>query len=258
MTINRRRRRRASTEGNLSCDDEGVPRHCALKGPRLASSRAWAAFRPHFTLDADLVTENRASSNEAWGSRIGLILAMAGNAVGLGNFLRFPGQAAANGGGSFMIPYFIAFILLGIPLMWIEWGIGRNGGRYRKGHIPGMFAAIWKHPAAKYLGVVGLVIPLVVLCYYTILESWTLAFTWFSITGDYWDHRTPEAMQAYLRSYQLIGDASVHAAWKPFVFFFITLAINIYILSKGISGGIEKLAKIGMPILFVFALIIAI
>ena len=65
--------------------------------------------------------------NEAWGSRIGLILAMAGNAVGLGNFLRFPSQAAANGGGSFMIPYFIAFLLLGIPLMWIEWGIGNPG-----------------------------------------------------------------------------------------------------------------------------------
>jgi SNF family Na+-dependent transporter len=198
------------------------------------------------------------SSNEAWGSRIGLILAMAGNAVGLGNFLRFPGQAAANGGGSFMIPYFIAFILLGIPLMWIEWGIGRNGGRYRKGHIPGMFAAIWKHPAAKYLGVVGLVIPLVVLCYYTILESWTLAFTWFSITGDYWDQRTPEAMSSYLTSYQTLSDSSVHQPWVPFFFFFITLFVNIWILSKGISGGIEKLAKIGMPILFIFAVILAV
>src|SRR3989337_3208441 len=85
---------------------------------------------------------------EQWGSRIGLILAMAGNAVGLGNFLRFPRQAAVNGGGSFMITYFIALLLLGIPLMWIEWGIGRNGGRFRKGHLPGMFAAIWHHPAA--------------------------------------------------------------------------------------------------------------
>ena len=196
--------------------------------------------------------------NEAWGSRIGLILAMAGNAVGLGNFLRFPAQAASNGGGSFMIPYFIAFLLLGIPLMWIEWGIGRNGGRYRKGHIPGMFASIWRHPAAKYLGVIGLVIPLVVLIYYTYIESWTLAFTWFSITGDYWGVRTPEGMATYLQSYQAIGDSTVHGIWKPFLFFFITLAINIYVLSKGISGGIEKLAKIGMPILFLFAVILAI
>ncbi|HQG29741.1 MAG TPA: hypothetical protein PLY73_14405, partial [Candidatus Ozemobacteraceae bacterium] len=65
---------------------------------------------------------------EHWGSRVGLILAMAGNAVGLGNFLRFPAKAAANGGGAFMIPYFIAFLILGIPLMWVEWGIGRYGG----------------------------------------------------------------------------------------------------------------------------------
>ena len=196
--------------------------------------------------------------NEAWGSRIGLILAMAGNAVGLGNFLRFPGQAAANGGGSFMITYFIAFLLLGIPLMWVEWGLGRNGGRYRKGHIPGMFAAIWKHPAAKYLGVIGLVIPLVVLSYYVILISWTLAFTWFSLTGDYWGNTTQESMSGYLRSFQVIGDGSAHDFWVPFIFYFISLFITIYVLSKGISGGIEKLAKIGMPILFLFALILAI
>ena len=61
--------------------------------------------------------ETSAAPREAWGSKLGLILAMAGNAVGLGNFLRFPCKAAANGGGAFMIPYFIAFIFLGIPLM---------------------------------------------------------------------------------------------------------------------------------------------
>ena len=198
------------------------------------------------------------SSQEAWGSRIGLILAMAGNAVGLGNFLRFPTQAASNGGGSFMIPYFIALFLLGIPLMWIEWGIGREGGRYRRGHLPGMFAVLWKHPAAKYLGVLGLVIPLVVLIYYTYIESWTLFFAYASITKDYFGNTTQEAMSGYLQSYQNIADPSIHGAWKPFLFFFITLTINIWVVSKGISGGIEKLAKIGMPILFVFAAILAV
>ena len=197
-------------------------------------------------------------SNEAWGSRLGLILAMAGNAVGLGNFLRFPGQAAANGGGSFMITYFIAFLLLGIPLMWIEWGIGRNGGRFRKGHIPGMFAAIWKHPAAKYFGVIGLVIPLVVLIYYVVLISWTLAFTWFSITGHYWGNATQETMSAYLTSFQVIGDGSTHDFWSPFLFFFISLFLTIWVLSRGISRGIEKLAMYGMPLLFLFALVLAV
>ncbi|HJR58427.1 MAG TPA: hypothetical protein VJ813_03475 [Vicinamibacterales bacterium] len=199
------------------------------------------------------------SSNEAWGSRIGLILAMAGNAIGLGNFLRFPVQAASNGGGSFMITYFIALLLLGIPLMWIEWGIGRNGGRYRKGHMPGMLAAIWRHPAAKYLGVIGMVIPLVVMIYYTYIESWTLAFTWFSLTGDYFGRDTQAEMVNYLQSFQGVGDPAtrVHAAWTPYAFFLVTLGINIWIISKGISGGIEKLARIGMPILFLFAIVLA-
>jgi len=62
-------------------------------------------------------------SKERWGSRIGLVLAMAGNAVGLGNFLRFPAQAAQNGGGAFIIPYLISFLLMGIPLLYIEWAI---------------------------------------------------------------------------------------------------------------------------------------
>jgi len=204
--------------------------------------------------------EGRSTSNEAWGTRIGLILAMAGNAVGLGNFLRFPVQAASNGGGSFMVTYFIALLLLGIPLMWIEWGIGRNGGRYRKGHIPGMFAAVWRHPAAKYVGVVGLVIPLVVMIYYTYIESWTLAFTWFSLTGDYFGNTTQEQMTGYLQSFQGIGDPATreHAWYTPYGFFLVALGINVWIISKGISGGIERLARIGMPILFLFATILAI
>ncbi len=206
------------------------------------------------------MSSSNSGSNEAWGSRIGLILAMAGNAVGLGNFLRFPRQAAANGGGSYMIAYFIALLLLGIPLMWIEWGIGRNGGRYRKGHLPGMFAAIWKHPAAKYFGVVGMVVPLGVMIYYTYIESWTLAFAIFSGTRDYWGQTTQEGMIGYLRSFQSIapeGAPVYHHEYTAYGFFAVTMFVNIWVLSKGISGGIEKLAKIGMPILFLFAIVLA-
>jgi NSS family neurotransmitter:Na+ symporter len=201
----------------------------------------------------------RSDSTEAWGTRIGLILAMAGNAVGLGNFLRFPVQAATNGGGSFMITYFIALVLLGLPLMWIEWGVGRNGGRFRKGHIPGMFAVIWKHPAAKYLGVVGMVIPLVVMIYYTYIESWTLAFMLFSLSGDYWGRASQPEMIAYLQSFQGVGEPAgrVHPAWTPYFFFVVTLIVNIWIISKGISGGVERLARIGMPVLFLFATVLA-
>ena len=71
------------------------------------------------------------SSRDNWGSKLGVILAVAGSAVGLGNFLRFPVQAATNGGGAFIIPYLIAFLLLGIPLSWMEWtGLDEEAALY--------------------------------------------------------------------------------------------------------------------------------
>ena len=94
-------------------------------------------------------------SRERWATRIGLVLAMAGNAIGLGNFLRFPAKAASNGGGAFLIPYFCALILMGVPLMWIEWTIGRHGGAHGHGSTPGMFHVMWKHRASKYIGACG-------------------------------------------------------------------------------------------------------
>ncbi|MGH7587738.1 MAG: sodium-dependent transporter, partial [Gemmatimonadota bacterium] len=117
---------------------------------------------------------------EQWGTRIGLILAMAGNAVGLGNFLRFPVQAAENGGGAFMIPYFISLVLLGVPLMWVEWSIGRHGGLRGHGATPGILQALWRNPIAKYVGAIGILIPFVVMVYYTYVESWSLGYSLFS------------------------------------------------------------------------------
>jgi NSS family neurotransmitter:Na+ symporter len=203
------------------------------------------------------VTATAVAPREQWGSRIGLILAMAGNAVGLGNFLRFPRQAVENGGGTFMIPYFIAFLLVGIPLMWIEWGVGRHGGVRGHGSVPGMFQSIWNHPVAKYLGVLGLFMPLVVMIYYAYIESWTLAWTWFSLTGAT-QGLDQQGMQSFFGSYVNLDNGSIHGFWTPFIFFFITITINLWVVSKGISGGIEKLAKIGMPLLFVFAAILVI
>jgi SNF family Na+-dependent transporter len=197
-------------------------------------------------------------AGEAWATRIGLILAMAGNAVGLGNFLRFPTQAATNGGGAFMITYFVAFLLLGLPLMWVEWGLGRHGGRYRRGHLPGMLAAVWRHPAAKYLGAIGLVVPMAVMVYYTYIESWTLAYTFFTVTKDYWGLETQEAMLGYLQSFQGFGTERLHSAVAPFLFFSVTLAVNIWIVSRGVAAGIERLARIALPTLFVLAVVLAV
>ncbi len=202
---------------------------------------------------------NQTTEREQWGSKIGLILAVAGNAVGLGNFLRFPVQAAQNGGGAFMIPYFIFFLILGIPLMWIEWGIGRHGGKYGHGSAPGMFDVIWKNKAAKYFGSLGLLISLSIMIYYTYIESWTLAFSFFSITQTYFDLHTFEAMKSFLYSFQG-RETTAHftSIWPSYGFMILTFAINFWVIYRGISKGIEKLAKIAMPMLFIFAIILAI
>ena len=202
----------------------------------------------------------QAQTQERWATRIGLILAMAGNAVGLGNFLRFPVQAAQNGGGTFMIPYFISFLLLGIPLMWVEWTIGRFGGNRGYNTVPGMFDEMGdrKRRWAKYLGVLGIVMPLIVFIYYTYVVSWMLGFSFFSLTGGYFGLGEFDQVAQYLYSYQDIFDGSTHGGWVAVVFFLLTIVFLYSVLSRGISGGIERLALIGMPILFLFAFILMI
>ncbi len=197
------------------------------------------------------------SDREEWGSRFGLILAMAGNAIGLGNFLRFPVQAAQNGGGAFMIPYFVAFILLAIPLMWVEWSIGRNGGKFSHGSLPGMFDVLWKHPIAKYMGAIGLFISTIIMIYYTVIVSWMLGFSFFSITGSYSGIENITSMGTYLTEFQSGGDQFFTSMWPAYIFLLLTVALNFYILSKGISGGIEMFAKIALPLLFIFAVFLA-
>jgi NSS family neurotransmitter:Na+ symporter len=197
---------------------------------------------------------------EAWASRLGLILAMAGNAIGLGNFLRFPVQAARNGGGAFMIPYFAALLLLGIPLMWVEWAIGRHGGSHHgHGSTPGMFQALGRSPWIKYLGVLGLFNPLVVMVYYTYVESWTLAYAFFSATGKYSGLTSRLRMGEFLAAFQGYAKSPLFSGGveTAYMFMLITLALNLFIVYRGIQAGIERLAKIAMPLLFLFAIVLA-
>jgi len=111
-------------------------------------------------------TEECMSAKEQWATRVGLVLAMAGNAVGLGNFLRFPAQAAQNGGGAFLIPYLISFALMGIPLLWVEWAIGRHGGIHGHHSTPGMFYVMGDKSWLKYVGVFGIFTNLTIAAYY--------------------------------------------------------------------------------------------
>jgi SNF family Na+-dependent transporter len=212
---------------------------------------------------------------EHWQSRIGLVLAMAGNAIGLGNFLRFPGKAAGNGGGAFMIPYFISLILMAIPLMWLEWAQGRYGGMRGHGTTPGIFQAMWQNRIAKYLGVLGIFIPTVILIYYTYIGSWTLGYGIYSLLDLlpkvdqsvlHPDMGSQEISRIILQPFDEFRNTYTGIAKGEFlqvqaftyaVFVFVLL-LSIWVLARGVSRGIEIVAKIAMPILFILGIVLVI
>jgi len=218
---------------------------------------------------------NNDKKREHWQSRIGVVLAMAGNAIGLGNFLRFPGKAAANGGGAFMIPYFISLILMAIPVMWLEWAQGRYGGIRGHGTTPGMFQSMWKNPVAKYLGVLGLFIPTVILIYYTYIGSWTLGYgicsllDWLpkvNLSSLHPDMGSQEISKLILHPFEEFRNSDSGIPDGEFlrvqsftyaVFIFVLLS-SVWVLARGVSRGIEVMAKIAMPVLFVFGAVLVI
>jgi len=214
-----------------------------------------------------------ASGKEKWGSKLGVVMAVAGSAVGLGNFLRFPGQAVNNGGGAFMIPYIISFLLLGIPIAWCEWTMGRLGGRYGQNSAPGIMYAIWRRSPAKLLGAISLLIPVTIYMYYILLEAWCLDYCIFFVRGGFSelfaaatsgisDHEKEvaaivEATQDHQG--EVFGAAAHGALFTGGHTVWLVLAcflINFFIIYQGVVRGIEKFCKWAMPLLITCALII--
>ena len=192
---------------------------------------------------------------ENWGSKIGLILAMAGNAVGLGNFWRFPYQAAKYGGGAFMIPYVMALILIGIPLMLVEWMMGRLGGRYGHGTV-GFMIYIQSRDKIKprraiilgsICGMIVIGVTLLVNSYYNHLIGWTLGYSFLSATGGYSDMSvtTSQFFVNYIQNPAYV-----------FTFWIISLSCLAFAVTRGIEKGIESWAKLMMPALYIFGIIL--
>lgn len=198
------------------------------------------------------------TQKERWATRLGLVLAMAGNAVGLGNFLRFPAQAARNGGGAFLIPYLVALVLMGLPLIWVEWAMGRYGGQRGHHSGPGVFQAFSRNGFWKYFGAIGLWSCLVIAAYYLYIESWCMTYAVYSLVGGF-QGKDLTGVQEFFG--KLTGEQDNHllaiSPWGMGVFTLCVL-INITILSRGLAKGIELVAKIGMPLLLVFAAVLAV
>lgn len=194
--------------------------------------------------------------SESWGTRTGLILAMAGNAVGLGNFLRFPVQAVQNGGGAFIIPYLVCFLLMGIPLLYIEWASGRFGGKFGNHSTPYILDSMVKGRVLKYIGVFGIFTNVAVAAYYCYIESWTISYVFHSLAGSF-EGMSQSGIAEFFNSYVNISESTTGIPYEAVIFYILCLLLNTYILSKGLKG-IERVAKIGMPLLIIFGVILAI
>ncbi|MCC6670534.1 MAG: sodium-dependent transporter [Planctomycetes bacterium] len=205
------------------------------------------------------------TQKQEWGSRLGVILAVSGSAVGLGNFLRFPGQAAQNGGGSFMIPYFCALLLLGIPIGWAEWAMGRYGGRKGFHSAPAILGVIGKGAIARYLGVIGVLIPLAVYFYYLLIESWCLAYAYEYFTGGIGvngkapideQNRVSKAFFDNIAGNEFDGVMVGGGIHESVVFWAIVFAVNVFFVYRGLSKGIEKFCQWAMPAMAVCAVVV--
>lgn len=197
---------------------------------------------------------------EVWNSRLGVILAVTGSAVGLGNFLRFPGLAAKYEGGAFMIPYFIAFFLLGLPLAWVEWAIGRHGGARGFNSAPGIYRSIWRNRLAPYFGVLAMLVPVGIYMYYVVIEGWCLAYAWYMATGRL--NLGPAGSPNYGTFF---GDFTGQnengfifgvGGMPSIVFIVICSLLNYVLIYRGLTKGIEWFCKWAMPALVICALIV--
>lgn len=178
---------------------------------------------------------------QTWTSNRGFILAAIGSAVGLGNIWRFPGVAYEGGGGAFLVPYLIALITAGLPILFLDYAIGQ---RFR-GSAPLALRRLWRK--AEVIGWFQTALLFIISVYYAVVIAWALSYFYFSFGTKWGDDTATFFVSDYLRvgepgvSSELVGGV----AWP---LLFVWLAI-IVVLALGIARGVEKVNVIGIPLL---------
>jgi NSS family neurotransmitter:Na+ symporter len=170
---------------------------------------------------------------ERWSSHLGFILAAVGAAVGIGNIWRFSAVLGQNGGGAYLIPYFIAVFVFALPLMILEIAMGR---RFR-GTVVSSFGAV--RPEFRIIGWLLCAIVFLILSYYLVITGWTIAYTVFSVTGD------AVSFSGFTNSYQ------------PVLFAVLAVLLTGIVVSAGVRKGIERISIVLIPVCIVILVIMA-
>ena len=173
-----------------------------------------------------------------FGSKLGMILATAGGAVGLGNVWRFPYMTGQNGGAAFILIYIGCILLLGLPCMISEFIIGRHAAS----NTARAYTKLSNGTAWKWVGLLGVLTGFLITGYYAVVSGWCLQYGIASTLGHL--HGTPD----YFKSY--FTDFSTNP-WKPVLWTVMILLFAHYVIIHGVRNGIERASKIMMPALFI-------
>lgn len=182
----------------------------------------------------------------SFNSRLGMILATAGSAVGLGNIWRFPTTTGENGGAAFILVYVIFTLLLGMPAMMSELLIGRHGG----GNSKHSYSVAGGNKAWGMTGIMGMVCSAIILGFYSVVAGWCIYYFCLAVCDEVLG--TPEFISASF-------DNIVTHPWIPSVLSVVFILLTHAIVVRGVQKGIEKASKMMMPVLFIlmFVLIFA-
>ncbi|MEG1563052.1 MAG: sodium-dependent transporter [Bacteroides sp.] len=179
-----------------------------------------------------------------FGTKLGVILASAGSAVGLGNVWRFPYETGNYGGAAFIIIYLGCVVLLGLPIMIGEFLIGRHS----RANTAGAYQKLAPGTRWRWVGLMGVLAGFLILSYYSVVAGWTLEFIGEALTNSFAGQSPADFVASFNRF-------STHP-WRPLVWLILFLLITHFIIVKGVEKGIEKSSKIMMPMLFLIILVL--
>ncbi len=180
-----------------------------------------------------------------FGTELGMILATAGGAVGLGNVWRFPYMTGENGGAAFILVYICCVLMLGIPCMLSEFIIGRHGASntYRA------YSLLSGGSAWKYVGLLGVATGFLIMGYYAVVSGWCLQYVYASFFGELTGNA--DFVNHYFAEFS-------SDPWRPVIWTLAILVITCLVIVNGVRSGIERTSKMLMPTLFILLLVIVV
>ncbi len=179
-----------------------------------------------------------------FGSKLGVILASAGSAVGLGNIWRFPYETGNHGGAAFILIYLGCILLLGLPIMIAEFLIGRHS----QANTARAYQILAPSTQWRWVGRMGVLAGFLILGYYSVVAGWTLEYIFEAVSNSF-AGKTPAE---FISSFQSFSSNP----WRPALWLTLFLLATHFIIVKGVEKGIEKSSKIMMPTLFIIILIL--